>query len=78
VRAQLPDAEGRLQPEGELLEHGIALVSEQARELDCAEQLDGLRALLARGGGAGRQRGASEIAGTGGLLRVVTKLAAGS
>jgi carboxylate-amine ligase len=74
VRARLPDAEGRLQPVGELLEHRLELVGGQARELGCTVELEGLRTLLARGGGAGRQRSAFEIAGMDGLLRDVTGL----
>jgi glutamate---cysteine ligase / carboxylate-amine ligase len=74
VDARLPDAQGRLWPVDELVDHRLELVSAQARELDCAVELDGLRALLVRGGGAGRQRSAFEVAGMDGLLRDVTRL----
>ena len=74
VLARLPDAAGRLRPVGELLEHKIEIVSGQAQELDCVAELEGLRTLLAHGGGAGRQRSAFEIAGMDGLLRDITGL----
>ena len=56
VHARLPDAEGRLAPVGELLDEALAIARGYARELDCADQLNGLPALLARGGGAGPAR----------------------
>jgi glutamate---cysteine ligase / carboxylate-amine ligase len=74
VKARLPDAEGRLRPVGELLDDALANTRGYARELDCADQLNGLPALLERGGGAGAQRAAYEIAGMGGLLRELTQL----
>jgi carboxylate-amine ligase len=74
VHARLPDAEGRLRPVGELLDDALELARTHAQELNCAEELDGLRGLLARGGGAGRQRAAYEIAGMDGLLRELTRL----
>ena len=74
VKARLPDAEGRLRPVGELLDDVLANTRGYARELDCADQLTGLPALLERGGGAGAQRAAYEIAGMGGLLRELTQL----
>jgi carboxylate-amine ligase len=74
VHARLPDAEGRLQPVAELLEAALSLARAHARELNCAEELDGLPDLLSRGGGAGRQRAAYEIAGMDGLLRELTRL----
>ncbi len=74
VSARLPDAEGRLCPVNELLEDALTLARVHARELDCKEALDGLSALLERGGGAGRQRAAYEISGMDGLLRELTAL----
>jgi carboxylate-amine ligase len=74
VEAQLPDTDGRLRPVRELLDDVLALARGHARELDCAEQLEQLPALLERGGGAGRQRAAYEIAGMDGLLRELTRL----
>jgi carboxylate-amine ligase len=73
VRARLPDADGQLRPVSELLDDALALARGHAPELHCADELDGLPALLARGGGAGRQRAAYEIAGMDGLLRELTK-----
>jgi carboxylate-amine ligase len=74
VEAQLPDTDGRLRPVRELLDDVLAVARGHARELDCAEQLEQLPALLERGGGAGRQRAAYEIAGMDGLLRELTRL----
>jgi carboxylate-amine ligase len=58
IDATLPDDEDRLRPVAELLEETIALVRPAARELRCETQLDGLKELLADGGGAGVQRAA--------------------
>jgi carboxylate-amine ligase len=74
VHARLPDAEGRLRPVGELLDAALAIAGRYAGELDCADQLDGLPALLSRGGGAGLQRSWHEIAGMDRLLRELTQL----
>jgi carboxylate-amine ligase len=74
VAARLPDIEGRLQPASELLDDALTFARDYADELDCADELDGLHALLTRGGGAGRQRDAYEITGMDGLLRRLTKL----
>lgn len=72
VRARLPDAEGRLRSVAELLGDALAIAGGHAQELGCVSELAGLPALLARGGGAGRQRAAYEIAGMDGLLRELT------
>jgi glutamate---cysteine ligase / carboxylate-amine ligase len=74
VRARLPDADGRLCLVGDLLHDAIELAAAYAGELDCVQELKGLPDLLARGGGAGRQRSAYEIAGMDGLLREITTL----
>jgi carboxylate-amine ligase len=74
VAARLPDADGRLRPVSELLDEALALTRGYAGELGCTDELDGLPALLRRGGGAGRQRDAYEIAGMDDLLRELTKL----
>ncbi len=74
MAARLPDAQGRLRPVAELLHEALGRVRGHAAELKCAGELDRLPALLARGGGAGSQRGAYEIAGMDGLLRELTKL----
>jgi len=74
VSARLPDAQGRLRPVDELLHDALALARGYSRELHCDDQLDTLPALLARGGGARRQRAAYEIAGMDALLRELTEL----
>jgi gamma-glutamyl:cysteine ligase YbdK (ATP-grasp superfamily) len=74
VAAMLPDAHGELRSVSDLLEDAIALAGPSAHELGCAGELDGLPALLMRGGGAGRQRAAYEITGMDGLLRDLTRL----
>jgi carboxylate-amine ligase len=74
VDARLPDADGRLRPVRELLEHALSLAFGHAHELDCLEELERLPAMLERGAGAGRQREAYEIAGMDGLLRELTKV----
>jgi carboxylate-amine ligase len=74
VSARLPDAQGRLRPVDELLQEALALADRYGRELRCTDQLDALPALLARGGGAGRQRAYHQIAGMDALLRDLTKL----
>jgi carboxylate-amine ligase len=72
VEARLPDADGQLRPVAALLDEALELASDRAAELGCVEDLAGLQSLLARGGGAGRQRAAHEIAGMDGLLRELT------
>jgi carboxylate-amine ligase len=72
VGAELPDAGGRLRPVSELLDAALELARERAPELDCVEQLEVLPQLLERGGGAGSQRAAHEIAGIDALLRELT------
>ncbi|MGZ4271480.1 MAG: carboxylate-amine ligase [Solirubrobacteraceae bacterium] len=74
VAAELPDPDGRLRPVSELLEAALDGARDHADELGCAAALDELRALLRRGGGAGRQRAAYEIGGMGALLRELTQL----
>jgi glutamate---cysteine ligase / carboxylate-amine ligase len=76
VGARLPDAEGRLRAVAELLDDALELARPHAHELCCEDELDGLPALLERGGGAGRQRAAYEIAGMDGLLRELLQLTA--
>jgi carboxylate-amine ligase len=77
VRAELPDHEGRLRPVHELLREVLKAVRGHAAELDCTEQLELLPGLLARGGGAGRQRRCYEIAGMNAVLRELTRVTAG-
>jgi glutamate---cysteine ligase / carboxylate-amine ligase len=76
VRARLPDANGELHEVAELLEAALVIARRHAPELGCADELDALPSLLARGGGAGRQRASYEIAGMDGLLRDLTRLTA--
>lgn len=76
IAGRLPDADGRLRPVPDLLEELLAELAPTARELGCADELDGLRPLLAHGGGAGRQRAAHAIGGMGALLRELTALTA--
>jgi len=76
VAAELPDPDGQLRPVTELLDAALAVARRHADELDCAEALDVLPALMRRGGGAGRQRAAHVIGGMGALLRELTALTA--
>jgi glutamate---cysteine ligase / carboxylate-amine ligase len=77
VEAQLPDADGRLRPVPALLDDALAEAREHARELGCADELDGVRRLLEHGGGASRQRAAHAIGGMGAVLRETAALTAG-
>jgi carboxylate-amine ligase len=78
VHARLPDPDGRLRPVSEMLGEALALARPLAQKLHCAKELESLPALLTRGGGAGRQRGAYEIAGMDSLLRELTRLTGGA
>ena len=53
VDARLPDDEGRLRPVPELLERTARARAAEPRELGCESELEGLRALVETGGGAG-------------------------
>ena len=75
IDAHLPDAEGRLRPVETWLQDALTLARRHAGELDCADELDLLPALVQRGGGAGRQRAAHEIVGLAGLVRELTGIA---
>jgi carboxylate-amine ligase len=74
VRASLPDEHGSLRPVGEILDGLLGPAREHADDLGCRNELDGLDSLLARGGGAGRQRATHEIAGIDALLRELASL----
>jgi glutamate---cysteine ligase / carboxylate-amine ligase len=74
VSARLPDAGGRLRAVSELLDEALALTAEDARELDCATELEHLGAIVEGGGGAARQREIYEIGGMDALLRELTRL----
>ena len=78
VQARLPEVDGRLRPVAELLDDALTLAGAHAETLGCVDDLAVLPSLLARGGGAGRQRDAYEIAGMDGLLRALTALTAES
>jgi carboxylate-amine ligase len=71
VDATLPDADGELRPACELVEIMAELVRPAARDLDCETELDGLRRLVADGGGNGVQRTAERAAGIDGVLRAL-------
>jgi glutamate---cysteine ligase / carboxylate-amine ligase len=75
--AQLPDADGRLRAVDALLDEALARAHPYAGELQCDAELATLPGLLARGGGAGRQRGRYEIAGMDALLRELSAVTGG-
>jgi carboxylate-amine ligase len=75
--AELPDAEGRLRAVGGLLDDALQAAGAHAAELGCTEELAAVPELLRRGGGAGRQRSAYELAGMDALLRELSDLTAG-
>jgi glutamate---cysteine ligase / carboxylate-amine ligase len=77
VAARLPGADGRLRPLSAVLDEALERVGGVAADLDCADELDGLRRLLECGGGAGRQRAAHAIGGMGTLLRDTAAATAG-
>jgi carboxylate-amine ligase len=58
VAATLPDEDGNLRPLSELVDQTLERVRPAARELGCADELEGIPALVAAGGGAGIQRAA--------------------
>jgi carboxylate-amine ligase len=76
VGGRLPDAAGRLCPVSDLLDEAVGRASPWASELGCADELDGLQELVARGGGAGVQRSAYEIAGIDAVVRRLVELTA--
>ena len=73
VAAELPDADGRLHPFDEVLGQALDHVRPYARELDCEDELALIPALVAAGGGAGRQREVYELSGIDALLRDLTR-----
>jgi carboxylate-amine ligase len=77
VGARLPDANGHLRPVEELLSAALDVARRHAEELGCAEELEVVPRLLERGGGAGRQRAAHEVAGMDALLRDLIATTAG-
>lgn len=72
VCAELPDVDGHLRPFDDVLAEALDHVQRYARELDCEEELALIPALVAAGGGAGRQREVYELSGIDALLRELT------
>jgi carboxylate-amine ligase len=72
VHAELPDADGHLHPFGDVLAEALDHVRPYARELDCEDELSLIPALVAAGGGAGRQREVYDLSGIDALLRELT------
>jgi glutamate---cysteine ligase / carboxylate-amine ligase len=73
VDARLPGADGTLRAVGELLEQALEVARPHAQDLGCETELESVRELYARGGGAGRQRRIYEVAGMSTLLRELTR-----
>jgi glutamate---cysteine ligase / carboxylate-amine ligase len=69
VRAELPDGDGTLHDFQEVLEAALALAQPYADELGCAQGLAHIPAMVAGGGGAGRQRAVYGLSGIDSLLR---------
>ena len=69
VRGELPDGQGIRRPVSDVLQDALERADAWACELGCAEELARLPDLLKRGGGAGMQRSAYEIAGIDAVLR---------
>jgi len=69
VRGELPDGQGTRRPVSELLQAALRRADPWAGELGCADELARLPELLQRGGGAGMQRAAYDIAGIDGVIR---------
>ena len=76
VRAQLPDATGALHPFDEVLAEALDHVQPYVGELGCENELALIPALVAAGGGAGRQRETYELSGVDALLRELTAVTA--
>jgi carboxylate-amine ligase len=76
--AELPDADGRPRPLPDVLAETLELCAEAADELGCADELQHLTAMAARGGGAGRQRQIQQVSGMDTLLRELVSLTAGA
>jgi glutamate---cysteine ligase / carboxylate-amine ligase len=76
VTAQLPNADGELRPFAEVLAENLDRLQPYASELGCEDGLALIPALVAAGGGAGRQRKIYELAGIDSLLRELTKATA--
>lgn len=73
VQAELPDGVGELHAVDEVLARALDHVQPYARELGCEDELDLLPALVATGGGAGRQREIYRVSGIDSLVRAMTE-----
>ncbi|MEA2170045.1 MAG: glutamate---cysteine ligase / carboxylate-amine ligase [Solirubrobacteraceae bacterium] len=71
LAATLPDSDGVLHPVSELAQEAMEIARPAAETLGCAAELEGITALIAAGGGAGRQRHDAE---SGGLTAVLSGL----
>jgi carboxylate-amine ligase len=69
VHAQLPDGQGNLHEFQEVLEAALARAQPYTEELQCERAVARIPALVAAGGGAGRQRAVYELSGIDSLLR---------
>ncbi len=69
VRAQLPDEHGGLHPFEEVLDQALQRAQPYAAELGCEQAVARVPALVAAGGGAGRQRAVHDLSGLDSLLR---------
>jgi len=69
VRADLPDGKGNLHYFQQVLENALAMAQPYAEELGCSQGLARIPALVAGGGGAGRQRAVHDLSGIDSLLR---------
>jgi carboxylate-amine ligase len=69
VRAQLPDGQGELHEFEEVLDAALAQAQPYASELQCTQAVARIPALVAAGGGCGRQRAVCELSGFDSLLR---------
>ncbi len=76
VGALLPDRNGQLQPFDEVLADALDQANRYASDLGCREALARIPALVAAGGGAGRQRAIYELSGIDSLLRELMVTAA--
>ena len=69
VHARLPDGRGDLHEFEEVLESALQQAERHAQELNCERAVARIPALVAAGGGAGRQRAVYDLAGLDSLLR---------
>jgi carboxylate-amine ligase len=74
VHGELPDADGTRRPVGDLLDSALERAGRWASELRCENELAGLPAIIAKGGGAGAQRAVYEVAGIDAVARWLTEV----